>query len=90
MKWQKELEKARSTKGLTDKRHIGSVLGASVFGVIGFIVAPVIGGIAGGVLGFGLGHAVGRRFKRNRKNLNNLNLTNEYELHLECVLTALQ
>jgi len=65
----------------TDKRHIGSVIGAGVFGLIGFAVFNVIGLVPGALVGYGVGHVVGRKLKK-KKSSQDYNKDKQYHLRL--------
>lgn len=88
-----ELKKIQDELNTSDKRHLGSVVGAGVFGVLGFLLLSptVVGGIAGGVVGLGVGHLVGRSMRKRRKiALSDVNMDKVYQLRLTCLLRYLE
>jgi len=88
-----ELKKIQDELNTSDKRHLGSVIGAGVFGLLGFLLLSptAIGGIAGGVVGLGVGHLVGRSLRKRRKiALSDVNMDKVYQLRLTCLLRYLE
>lgn len=88
-----ELKKIQDELNTSDKRHLGSVVGAGIFGLLGFLLLSptVVGGIAGGVVGLGVGHLIGRSMRKRRKiALSDVNMDKVYQLRLTCLLRYLE
>jgi hypothetical protein len=73
----------------TDKRHIGSVIGAGICGLIGFAIFNVIGLLPGALVGYGVGHVVGRKLKK-RRSSQDYNKDKQYNLRLTCWIVYLK
>ncbi|CDW91759.1 UNKNOWN [Stylonychia lemnae] len=66
LKFEQSIENHINSNAFTDRKIIGSLLGMSVFGGVGFLVfsGAITFGISGGVLGIVLGGVIGSRIRR--------------------------
>ena len=88
-----QVEEIQQTLGKTDKRYIGSVIGAGVMGFLGFILVSsmtIVGGLAGGVVGLGIGHLVGRKWKKRKHPVVSLARDKQYLLRLASLVEYLK
>ena len=72
---EEELENIRNTLRVSDRRNVGSLLGAGLLGVLGFIIfsGTLVFAFVGGAAGFALGRVIGSRMKARRKAAEPLN-----------------
>jgi hypothetical protein len=71
---------------------VGSLLGATVLGVLGFILfsGTIYFAFVGGAAGFALGRLLGSRMRRRKKASEPLNQNEVYQLRLACLLIWLK
>jgi len=77
---EEELEKIRNTLIVSDRRNVGSLLGASLLGLLGFVLfsGTLVFAFVGGAAGFALGRFIGWRLKARKKAAEPLNENQMY------------
>jgi hypothetical protein len=71
-----------------DRRNVGTILGMTVLGVVGFLAFSftIVGGICGGVIGIGLGRYAGKKIKRRVKHKKPLTGEEMYKIKLQVMV----
>lgn len=79
---------SQSTSQTTDKRNVGSIIGATVFGLAGFLLLSftVIGALAGGVLGVAVGRYAGKKMTKTFKKKKRITQEDFFRIKLQCLL----
>jgi hypothetical protein len=87
-----DLNEIRKTLRVSDARNVGSLLGATLLGVLGLVLFSwsVPFAAVGGVAGFALGRLLGWKMRRRQTASQPLNQNEMYQLRLACLLIWLK
>ena len=77
---EEELEQIRNTLIVSDRRNVGSLLGAGLAGLLGFVLfsGTVVFAVVGAACGCCIGRVIGSRMKARRKAAEPLNENQTY------------
>ncbi len=80
LEMEEDLEHIRNTLVVSDRRNVGSLLGASLLGLLGFVLfsGTLVFAFVGGAAGFALGRVIGSRWKARKKAAEPLNENQVY------------